>query len=255
MKTLALPSAFDALDQIDPSRAVIFLDYDGTLTPIVARPSESTLSESMRNDLHNLAAKFPVAVVSGRDLGEIKKLVGLKGVYYAGSHGMDIAGPEGIRKTLSFAETMLPLLKEKQVKIEAFLAEYEGAELERKRFSFAIHYRNVEEKRQEELKKRVEKCGEHPNLKWRYGKKVLELQPAVEWDKGKAVLWLLEHMGVENPYTVYIGDDLTDEDAFKAIGREGMAIVIADDQRETAAAYRLDSVEEVGKFIAKLMEI
>lgn len=255
MKTDALPSAFEAIDQIDLSKAVIFFDYDGTLTPIVARPSEAKLSESMRTNLRKLAVKYPVAIVSGRGLEEIQKFVGLKEIYYAGSHGMEITGPEGVRKTDPIAEEALPLLNEKEERVRELLTEYEGAELEKKRFSFAVHYRNVKESQQDAFKKRVEKIGAHTKLKWRYGKKVLELQPAIDWDKGKAVLWLLEQTDVENPYTIYIGDDLTDEDAFEAIGKRGLSIVIADEHRETAAGYRLDSVEEVGRFIEKLLEI
>src|SRR5690606_1952376 len=105
------------------------------------------------------------------------------------------------------------------------------------------------------FRRRVEKIGGHPQLKWRYGKKVLELQPAIDWDKGKALQWLLVHMHIDNPFSIYLGDDLTDEDAFKAIGNAGMSIVIADEERETAADYRLDSTDDVARFIEKLMEL
>src|SRR2546430_4238102 len=105
-----IPSALDRLDQIiAPARGkrfAVFLDYDGTLTPIVAHPQDAWLSDSMRQVLRELAARVPIAILSGRDLDDVRRRVDLDGIVYAGSHGFDIAGP-GFRRELRSEEHRL----------------------------------------------------------------------------------------------------------------------------------------------------
>ena len=92
-----LASALDRWEELGPhlreKRPAVFLDYDGTLTPIVARPELAVLAEEMRRTVRTLAARCPVAIVSGRDRTDVQRLVRIEGLIYAGSHGFDIAGP------------------------------------------------------------------------------------------------------------------------------------------------------------------
>src|ERR1041385_7432342 len=140
-----IPSALEHVQKIARSgdRLAVFLDYDGTLTPIVSRPEHAWLSESMRQTLRRLAARVPVAILSGRDLDDVRGRVHVDGIVYAGSHGFDIAGAGGLRRELGAA--YLSVLDTAEAELREALDEIQGAQLERKHFSVAAHYRNVNE--------------------------------------------------------------------------------------------------------------
>lgn len=246
------PSALHYSLDVDPSRLALFLDFDGTLTPIVARPEDVNFSSQMRSLIQELSQKFPLAIISGRDLAFLQKTFDLETIYYAGSHGLDMAGPS-FRKVVPQAEKLVPKLDQLEDKIQAVIHKFQGGQLERKRFSIAVHYRNVKEEEVEAFCQEIKKIKDE-HLKWKYGKKFLELYPLIDWDKGKAVLVLLEEMKIRNPFPIYIGDDLTDEDAFKVI-REGMGIVILEEERESSAEFQLADLDEVKEFLQKLNEV
>src|SRR5437764_4544111 len=177
-----IPSALDRLDQIiAPARGkrfAVFLDYDGTLTPIVAHPQDAWLSDSMRQVLRKLAARVPVAILSGRDLDDVRRRVDLDGIVYSGSHGFDIAGPGGLCRQLG-AE-YLSILDTSEKELRQALDEIPGAQLERKRFSVAAHYRNVNENDVLMLARAVEAvAARHPELRRINGKRVYELLPDI----------------------------------------------------------------------------
>lgn len=259
-ESAGLPSAFDRLARIDAlasrKRLVVFLDYDGTLTPIVARPEDAVLSPEMREAVRRLASRCTVAVISGRDLRDVRALVGLDELFYAGSHGFEIAGPRGWRAQYEKGAEFLPLLDDLERELAARLAAIPGAQLERKKYSIAAHYRNVTRPGGEELVRRaVAGALEHrPNLRVSAGKMVLDIQPAIDWNKGKAVLWLLEAMQLDSCSTLplYIGDDTTDEDAFRVVRERGVAILVREEPRRTLAGYALENTAEVRRFIEAL---
>ena len=251
------PSALDRLDQIaaatNDARLAMFLDYDGTLTPIVRRPERAVLSNSIREILRMLVANMPVAILSGRDLEDVRRRVDVEGIFYAGSHGFDIAGPRELRKQV--ATEFLPILDAVEKELKQKLADIHGALLERKRFSIAAHYREVTDESLPQLEQAVnETAAHHRELRKMAGKKVHELQPNIDWDKGKAVLWLLEVMGSESReiFPIYIGDDLTDEDVFRAIEQRGVGIVVSEQPRPTAARYALKNPTEVERFLRQI---
>ncbi len=259
MSTTDLPSALAQVDQILPSgtqRLALFLDYDGTLTPIVAHPEDAQLGDDIREIVRRLAHVCPVAVISGRDLADVRERVGLDEIVYAGSHGFDIVGPGGLRKENPEARTCLADLD----KAEAFLREktaaIPGAQIERKKYSIAVHFRNVDERRVPEVEPLVDMtAAQHPSLRKGHGKKVFELQPHIDWHKGRAVSWLLQALDLDSPEVlpIYIGDDLTDEDAFGALREHGAGIVVRDEPRPTAARYALENPAEVGAFLAQVV--
>lgn len=236
----------------------LFLDYDGTLTPIVSRPAAAVLSGDMRRVLARLAACVPVAVVSGRDRADVEARVSLRQLWYAGSHGFDISGPDGFREEHPGGVEALPELERAEVELRRLLASIPGTELERKRFSLAIHYRNTPEVRVDEVKEAVDRVRERlDGLRQRRGKKVLELQPDVDWDKGRAVLWLLERLGLDRPEVLplYVGDDWTDEDAFRALGDRGLGIYVGTLDRDTDADYVLADTSEVRELLERVAEV
>ena len=250
-----IPSALEHVQEIaGPSgRVAVFLDYDGTLTLIVSHPTDAWLADSMRQTLQELAAQTPVAILSGRDLDDVRQRAGIDDIVYAGSHGFDIAGPHGLRRQM--ATEFLPKLDTVENELHKRLDGISGALVERKRFSIAAHYRNVKEEDIPRVKRAVaEAAARHRELRRIDGKKVYELLPDIEWDKGKAVLWLLEALGLdrENSRSIYIGDDVTDEDAFRALERRGIGILVCEESQPTAARYSLGEPAEVERFLRLL---
>jgi trehalose 6-phosphate phosphatase len=254
-----IPSALDRLDEIlapaRGTRVAVFLDYDGTLTPIVSHPEEAVLSDSMRQALQDLAARVPVAILSGRDLDDVRERVSIENIVYAGSHGFDIAGPHGLRRQM--ASEFLPKLDAAEKNLQEALDGISGARVERKRFSIATHYRNVKEHYVPRVKQVVgEVAWRHRELRKMTGKKVHELQPDIDWDKGRALMWLLDTLGLEgrNVLPIYIGDDRTDEDAFRALEQRGVGILVSEEPRgATAASYSLRDPSEVERFLSELI--
>jgi trehalose 6-phosphate phosphatase len=253
IKQNMLPSALSHVQEIAArgDQLAVFLDYDGTLTPIVSRPDQAVLLNSTRAILRTLSATMPVAILSGRELQDVRKRVDIDGLVYAGSHGFDIAGPHGLRR--QEAKEFLPALDFAEKEIREKLAGIPGALIERKCFSIAAHYRKVNERDFPKLERAVrEVAARRQELRMIDGKKVYELLPNIDWDKGKAVLWLLENLGLECANPIYIGDDRTDEDAFRALERCGVGILVSEQPRPTAASYSLKDPAEVERFLREL---
>jgi trehalose 6-phosphate phosphatase len=253
-----IPSALEHIQEIGRrgDRLAVFLDYDGTLTPIVNHPEDALLSDSMRQTLRSLAARVPVAILSGRDLDDVRGRVLVDGIVYAGSHGFDIAGAGGLRRRLG--EVYLPVLGAAENELREALDDIVGAQLERKYFSVAAHYRNVNENDADKVALAVRAvAAKHRELRRIEGKKVYELLPDIDWDKGKAVLWLLETLEVERgkALPIYIGDDRTDEDAFRALEKRGVGILVSEHSQTTAANYCLNNSEEVERFLEELIAL
>lgn len=234
----------------------VFLDYDGTLTPIVDRPEFARLPGPMRDTLQRLARAWPTTVVSGRARADVQRMVGLDGINYAGSHGFDIAGPgagDGVR--LDVAEEAVPAVAAAAREIRERTSGTPGVIVEDKTYSVAVHYRLVDEARVPEVERAVDEALENrPELRKTLRKMVFELRPAVDWDKGRAVLWLIDALGLGGPDVcpIYIGDDVTDEDAFRALGDRGAGIVVTELPRPTAARWSLQDVPEVRAFLERL---
>mmetsp|Transcript_3560 Transcript_3560/g.11045 ORF Transcript_3560/g.11045 Transcript_3560/m.11045 type:complete len:281 (+) Transcript_3560:628-1470(+) len=245
-------------------RLVVFLDYDGTLTPIVAHSSLAVLAESMRAALRRLADKATVAVVSGRARENVEALVDAGAgapLYFAGSHGFDIAGPNGLRHAV--AGDAAPALEAAARRLAEEIAEVPGARVEATRFSVSVHWRGVAEADRPRVETAVDAVLAAPRfagvLRKHGGKCVFELRPAVAWDKGAAVLYLLELLGnSDDVLPVYVGDDTTDEAAFRALaGRDAVSVLVAPaDASErpaaTHATHTLRDVAEVQLFIEAL---
>jgi len=259
--TADIPSALDHQDEIQrrigTREPAVFLDYDGTLTPIVDRPEDAVIPPDMKEAVRSLARVVTVAVVSGRDREDVQNLVGLDEIYYAGSHGFDIAGPQGAHIENDMGSDFLPALDEAEAELRGSTNSISGVLLERKRFSIAVHYRLVsgeDAARVEEEVKRV--AALHPELRRGYGKMVYELQPRIDWHKGKAVNWLLKALALDltRYLPIYVGDDITDEDAFRTLRDKGIGVVVRDAKRPTGAQFALEDVQDVRTFLGILTE-
>ncbi|POO02839.1 Trehalose-phosphatase [Trema orientale] len=267
------PSALDMFEQIIEAskgkQIVMFLDYDGTLSPIVEDPDRAYMSDAMRKTVKSLARCFPTAIVSGRCRDKVYSFVRLAELYYAGSHGMDIKGPakgskykKASAKGVLFqpASEFLPMIDEVYKKLVERTKSTPGAKVEHNKFCCSVHYRCVEEKKWNEVAQQVKSVlKEYPKLRLTQGRKVLEIRPTIKWDKGKALEFLLESLGFANctdVFPVYIGDDRTDEDAFKILRErgQGFGILVSKFPKDTSASYSLQEPTEVMNFLQKLVE-
>ena len=254
-----LPDALSRIEEIrerlDGVTPAVFLDYDGTLTPIVERPEDALLPETVRSAVERLASRCHVAVISGRDLDDVRRMVGIDGIFCAGSHGFDLAGPGGFVE--QHAGEFVPELDRAEAELRSLLSTTPNVRLERKRFAIAVHVRQVDERRVPEVEAAVDRIAlAHGSLRKSVGKKVFELRPRVEWDKGRALLRLMRVLELdrEDVVPVYVGDDVTDEDAFAAVRDRGLGVVVRgeDDDRATSAHYSLAHPEEIGAFLEEL---
>ena len=258
-----LPNALDDIDDIcrrlAGRRPALFLDYDGTLAPIAARPELAVMGQAMRQTLVALAGHLPVAIVSGRDRTDVESLVAIPGLVYAGNHGFDIAGG-GLRHAVG--DGFQAELAKVRNEISGAVGGIAGILIEPKTASLAIHYRLVAPEDVDGIETTVAAVANaHPRLRLMRGKKILELLPDIRWDKGQALLWLLQAMRLDGPEVLpfYIGDDVTDEDAFQALACRGVTIRVLGRSTDglagnemSAAEYRLASVDEVGQLLATI---
>ena len=255
---MQLPVALDFLDRIVPDNGrepAVFLDYDGTLTPIVDNPDKANLSASMRATLEHLATLCEVAIISGRGLQDVQQRVGVDNIWYAGSHGFDIAGPGGEHTEYQEGLDYLPALDAAEQSLREALEDISECLVERKKFSIAIHYRQVAQDEVESVRRIIDRIhADHSELRLMQGKKIFELQPDIEWNKGKAIHWLISELALNKRcFTLlYIGDDVTDEDAFRALGAKDLGILVAEEEQQTFATYRLADPAEVEIFLNRL---
>ncbi|KAL8243186.1 hypothetical protein R6Q59_009444 [Mikania micrantha] len=264
------PSALRVFEEIMSAakmkKVVIFLDYDGTLSPIVENPDQAYMAPEMRIAVKNVAKYFPTAIVSGRCRAKVYNFVRLSELYYAGSHGMDIKGPssrkhqKGNQNVLCQpAKEFLPMMNEVYELLLEKTKGIIGANVENNKFCLSVHFRCVAEEGWSNLADRVKSVlKDYPKLRMTQGRKVLEIRPTIKWDKGKAIEFLLESLGFANSKDVlpiYIGDDRTDEDAFKVLRErgQGFGILVSKTPKETDAIYSLQEPLEVMYFLQRLV--
>ena len=232
---------------------ILFSDYDGTLVPIRRAPGEALLHPSRRRFLARLAERICVAIVSGRSLPDIRDLVGIEGIAYVGDHGLEIGAP-GWSWVHPGAKRARPAIAAALHRIEGRQADFPGMLAKMKGYSGSIHYRLLAPRLRTGLRRLVERQvrASAGAIKLTEGKMVFELRPNIDWDKGKAALRLARRWtGRGRAVTIYIGDDRTDEDAFRELGPEAITIFIGGRKR-TRARYRLADVDAVWDFLREL---
>jgi trehalose 6-phosphate phosphatase len=255
----ALPSALthgaEIARRLHGRRAAVFLDYDGTLTPIAPRPDLALMAPDMREAVRALARCCTTAIVSGRALDDVARLVDLPELYYAGNHGFEISGPHHTDIRYEPGKRFLSAVDDVSRRIEAGIDGIDGAFVENKAYSLSVHYRLAAREQVPEVEHVVDEVlAGFPTLAKRHGKEVFEIRPRIDWDKGKAVLWLLEALQLDGPVVlpIYVGDDVTDEDAFAALKDRGIGVLVSDVPRPSLADYSLHDVGEVGQFLRML---
>lgn len=246
---------FDNMDEVKKrvfnKDIFLFLDYDGTLTPIVEAPYNAVISDEMRSLIIKLKEHVPVAVISGRALKDIKGRVGIEDIIYAGNHGAEIW--DGRKAIISQElEESRHLLEEVLEKLKKETSYIKGVLIEDKGITASLHFRNVNVRQVGDLFRIFEKFSMEyvENYRFITGKKVFEIRPVNIWNKGDAVLWIVENMG-KHRFPVYIGDDTTDEDAYSILKNRGLSISIGGSAN---ADYYIQNQGEVKDFITILYE-
>ena len=264
MKSLSLNHK-DIISRISKAdKLLIFLDYDGTLAPISKRPELALMPYSTRRALRRLIKnrRILVFVVSGRILSHVKKLVGIKGICYAGCHGLEIEGSGSVGPVAVLKKLRVFIKQAKRVLIKELtnIMPLKTLDIEDKGIILSLHYRRVKEGRLKDLKRifyRVSKSyvasGEMIVMK---NKKVLELKPNIKWDKGMYCLYMLRRFDQEAQkiLPIYIGDDRTDETAFKALKGKGITVFVRGERKTSLAQYYVNSTNEVKNFLQLIAE-
>jgi trehalose-phosphatase len=238
-------------------RLLVGLDYDGTLTPIVERPEDARLDESARATLSALAARpdTSVAILSGRAMADLQERVRVPGLYYAGNHGLEIDGPQ-LRRVHEGAVAALPALQAAAEELRVRLASVGGAQVEEKGSTVSVHYRRVSAHERAAVRDvALRSARERAGIRATEGKMVVELRPDVDWHKGSALEFIRRSLaGGPGGPALFVGDDRTDEDAFRSLGPDGWGVVVAPSPPAvTAARAFLASTEEVVAFLRGLL--
>ncbi len=244
-------------ERLGGKRPALFLDYDGTLTPIVSRPELALLSDERRSVLERIAACCPTAIISGRGRDDVERLVSLPGLAYAGSHGFDIVGPNGRAIDYEISDWIQPVMAKVASELEHAVGGIDGCIVEAKGFSVAVHYRMVNEADVPRIEHAVDGLIiRDDRLKKAIGKKVFEIRPNLHWDKGEALLVLLRALELdsENIVPIYIGDDVTDEDAFRVLQDRGIGILVSEAPRPSLASHWVQAPWEVFAFLNRIYE-
>ncbi|HEX5474187.1 MAG TPA: trehalose-phosphatase [Vicinamibacterales bacterium] len=239
---------------------LLLFDFDGTLCGFQADPAAVRLPDVTRRLLDRLAhaPATTVAIVSGRRLQDVADRARLPaGVFYAGFHGLEARGGDETYVHPA-AAAAVPVLRRIRQDVEARLRALPGVFIEDKGFSIALHDREAEDvaratAREAFLRAASDAIGDG-RLRVLPGACVLELMPNVAWNKGSAVRWIRERVerrhGASLP--VYVGDDVTDEDAFRAVAADGVSIAVSD--RASGAQFRLDGPADVEALLRALVE-
>jgi trehalose 6-phosphate phosphatase len=259
-----LQDALELVDQLRTARAaaglvLLGLDFDGTLAPIVPRPEDAALPAALRPLLHALAARpdTVIALVSGRGLRDLADRVAMPDIYYAGNHGLEIEGP-GVHRVHEAARAAADLMAATARRLETELAAVAGVIVEDKGLTLSVHYRLVgDDATAGRVRDVVRACtAGAAGIRITHGKKVVEIRPDVDWHKGRALDFLRASLTADHPGapTVFVGDDRTDEDAFRAVGDDGWGIIVGDPPPpDTAARAALPSTAAVAEFLRRLL--
>ena len=239
---------------------LLLLDFDGTLSDIVSRPEDATLRPGNAALLNGLSCKpgYTVGVISGRGIDDVSQRVGIARLVYAGNHGLEMRGP-GLEYQHPAAAAAIPALAQAADCLAAALADIPGTQVENKTLTLTVHYRRTPEELHERAAAIFRVVTGHlvedGLCRVTTAKSALELRPAVDWHKGRA-LEVIRHRLAPGAFPIYIGDDATDEDAFRAAQFAGGAgVFVGPPEARSSAEYGLPDPARVTDALRELAGI
>ncbi len=242
---------------LNKAPVLLLLDFDGTLSHLVDDPDDACLHEDIKKTLRELAqCSLYLGVVTGRSIQDIRKRIRLKNILYSGDHGFEIKGKE-VSFQFPLPSDYKKAIQEILIQIRKQLLTIPGVILQQKKYSTSIHYRMVDSSNLTSFKKKVKGILK-PYIKSRRlklftGKKVYEIKPPVDWDKGKAIEKIAEELKSRNLLLdhkpVYIGDDVTDEDAFRSVNKLGGVSIRVGKTKKSKAKFYLKNIQDVLNFL------
>ncbi|MBZ0170102.1 putative glycosyl hydrolase/MT2062 [Candidatus Methylomirabilis lanthanidiphila] len=241
-----------AAEIVSSSHTVLLLDYDGTLTEIAPTPDQATLPASTRSVLRELShhPRITVAVISGRPLDELRRLIRVRDLIYIGNHGLEME-QDGRQAGVIVPRSSQEAVARIRSQLASLVAEIPGVLVEDKGLSVSLHYRLVPHRLESHLMgvfaRKIFPLARSSGLTVLHGKKVIELRPRLNWTKGHAALWVIKQIRRRSVLPIYIGDDVTDEDAFRTLA-EGITIRVGA-HGESKAHYYVRGVKEVAAFL------
>jgi len=234
----------------------LFLDFDGTLVPIVPDPADAQIGANVRRALDRLSRRrnLNVTVISGRALGDLQARINLPYVIYAGNHGFEIKGP-GLRFMHPTAGALRPELQDLCGRLADSLGSIGGVHVENKSLTASVHYRQADPSDIPRVEEIVLTGVQNHIARFRVsaGQQVLEILPLADWNKGIAVNWIHDQLGGHPPLTIYMGDDSTDEAAFRVLAGEITVKVGALDP--TSAQFHAQGPDKVFEFLVWLESV
>ena len=254
---------YEAWDEVEPrirNARLLFLllDYDGTLCPIVPRPDLAVCPPQVKVLLEKLrdSPKVRVAIISGRALEDLKDKVRVQGIIYVGNHGLEVENPAGTHRKKLSPERQDELRKIRD-SLETNLKSVPGILFEDKGPILTVHYRNAPREFALRVQEAAERALQPFPDRWQAspGKKIVEIRPQADFDKGKTVKEILNRFPSGKPLPVYLGDDRSDEDAFRVIGSQGISVWVGPGVASASAQYFLRDPEEVRGFLQRCEEI
>jgi len=232
-----------------------FLDYDGTLADFAPTPDDVNPDPELITLLQDFAKhpKIKLAIISGRRLGHIEKLVPIPGIWLAGSYGLEMRSPSGKQIHRAVYETIRPQLEQLKPQWDHLISSKEGFYLEDKGWSLALHARFANDVVAKQILVQARALAEQICSDGKFqllgGHKFLEIAPQ-EADKGNTITFLLEQDHSKSPFPVYLGDDDKDERAFPVVQKYGgLAGCVCNSNRSTCADFRLDSPQHTRKWL------
>ena len=236
---------------------LLLLDFDGTLAEFLPDPDAVQLSDARRDLLLDLAARSDttLGIVSGRRLADVRSRTMLPGrVWYSGLHGLEIEGP-GVRFMHPDAENAFATLRQLSGGLSSELSALPGVFVEDKTLSLVAHFRDASPADAKHVPAIVERYArpflEAGLFRLMHGACMLELLPNIAWHKGSAVAWIRERVAPDHDTAcVYVGDDVTDQDAFAAVRGRGLSVAAS--TRASGADIQIDGPTEVEELLRRL---